>query len=69
MAEQHTSLSGADPYDLARFVRAQDADYEQAMSEIRERPEALALDVVHLPAVRRAGGQPDLQALCDQERC
>ena len=25
----------ADPYGLARFVRAQDADYEQALSEIR----------------------------------
>ena len=24
-----------DPYDLARFVRAQDRDYEQALSEIR----------------------------------
>ena len=25
----------ADPYDLARFVRAQETDYEQALSEIR----------------------------------
>ena len=33
MAEQRTSA--ADPYDLARFVRAQEPDYDQAMSEIR----------------------------------
>jgi uncharacterized protein (DUF1810 family) len=25
----------ADPYDLARFVQAQERDYEQALSEIR----------------------------------
>jgi uncharacterized protein (DUF1810 family) len=34
MAEQRTFTSGADPYDLARFVRAQESDYDQAMSEI-----------------------------------
>ena len=28
-------MSGVDPYDLDRFVRAQDRDYDQAMSEIR----------------------------------
>jgi uncharacterized protein (DUF1810 family) len=27
--------SGADPYDLVRFVRAQGPDYDQALSEIR----------------------------------
>ena len=27
--------SAADPYDLARFVRAQEPDYDRAMSEIR----------------------------------
>jgi uncharacterized protein (DUF1810 family) len=35
MAEQRPVTSAADPYDLARFVRAQEADYDQAMSEIR----------------------------------
>jgi uncharacterized protein (DUF1810 family) len=35
MAEQRTFTSGADPYDLARFVRAQEPDYDQALSEIR----------------------------------
>ena len=34
MAEQRTFTS-ADAYDLARFVRAQEPDYDQAMSEIR----------------------------------
>ena len=34
MAEQQPA-SGADPYDLARFVRAQEPDYDRAMSEIR----------------------------------
>jgi len=29
------AVSGVDPYDLDRFVRAQDRDYDQAMSEIR----------------------------------
>jgi uncharacterized protein (DUF1810 family) len=28
-------ISAADPYDLTRFVQAQERDYEQAMSEIR----------------------------------
>ena len=35
MAEQGTFSSTADPYDLARFVRAQEPVYDQAMSEIR----------------------------------
>ena len=35
MAEQRTFTSAADPYNLARFVRAQEPDFEQAMSEIR----------------------------------
>jgi uncharacterized protein (DUF1810 family) len=29
--------SKADPYDLSRFVRAQEEDYEQALSEIKSR--------------------------------
>ena len=36
MAEERTSISAADPYDLARFVRAQERDYEKALSEIRD---------------------------------
>ena len=35
MAEQRTSLSAADPYDLARFVEAQKDDYPRALSEIQ----------------------------------
>ena len=35
MAEQRIFSSTADPYDLARFVRAQEPVYDQAMSEIR----------------------------------
>jgi len=35
MADQGTLSSTADPYDLTRFVRAQESDYDQAMSEIR----------------------------------
>ena len=31
----HGDLSAADPFNLARFVQAQERDYEQAMSEIR----------------------------------
>ena len=34
MAESRT-FSASDPYDLTRFVRAQERDYEQAMWEIR----------------------------------
>ena len=33
--EQRTLTSTADPFDLARFVLAQERSYEQAMSEIR----------------------------------
>ena len=35
MAEHRTAISAADPYDLARFVHAQERDYAQALSEIR----------------------------------
>jgi uncharacterized protein (DUF1810 family) len=35
MTEHRTFISEADPYDLARFVQAQERDYEQAMWEIR----------------------------------
>ena len=33
--EPRNVASGADAYDLARFVRAQELDYDQALSEIR----------------------------------
>ena len=37
MTEARTAaVSDADPYDLDRFVRAQQRDYDQAMSEIRD---------------------------------
>jgi uncharacterized protein (DUF1810 family) len=35
MTEHEARTGTADPYDLARFVRAQKRDYEQALSEIR----------------------------------
>jgi len=35
MAESNTGRSTDDPYDLNRFVRAQEGDYEQARSEIQ----------------------------------
>ena len=35
LAATPASMSREDPYDLARFVRAQEPDYDQAMSEIR----------------------------------
>ena len=35
MSRTESAISGADPYDLIRFVQAQERDYEQAMSEIR----------------------------------
>ena len=35
MTSSDDSRSSDDPYDLRRFVRAQEADYEQALSEIR----------------------------------
>ena len=58
--------SGPDPHDLSRFVDAQAGDYEQALAEIRTRPEAVALDLVHLPADRGARLQLDVPALLDQ---
>jgi uncharacterized protein (DUF1810 family) len=35
MANSDDSCSSDDPYDLSRFVRAQEDDYEQALSEIK----------------------------------
>ena len=35
MAKSGISGSPGDPYDLARFLQAQESDYEQALSEIR----------------------------------
>jgi uncharacterized protein (DUF1810 family) len=35
MRSPHTRATSTDPYDLARFVRAQETAYTQALSEIR----------------------------------
>lgn len=35
MAETGTFISGADPYNLARFIEAQERHYHEALSEIR----------------------------------
>ena len=36
MTEHRTVTNPTDPYDLARFVQAQERDYTQALSEIRD---------------------------------
>ena len=36
MTDSHDSRHTDDPYDLSRFVQAQENDYEQALNEIRE---------------------------------
>ena len=35
MTSSNDPRSSDDPYDLTRFVRAQETQYEQALSEIR----------------------------------
>ena len=45
----------SDPYDLQRFVDAQDRVYETVSAELTRRPQAKPLDVVHLSATARAG--------------
>ena len=57
-----------DPHELARFVDAQAADYDQALAEIRAGAEAIPLDLVRFPADRRAGVQLDVQTVRYQER-
>ena len=50
MANPNDSASTNDPYDLGRFLKAQEATTSAPRGN-HERPQALALDVVHLPAV------------------
>ena len=47
----HDSAGTSDPYDLRRFLKAQEGDYERALAEITSGRKSLALDVVHLPSV------------------
>ena len=49
MTHSNNSLSVDDPYDLSRFVRAQEGDYEQALLEITS-GRSDTLDVVHFSA-------------------
>ena len=48
-----------DPYDLSRFVPGAAGRLRTSAVGNHQRPEAHALDVVHLPAARRAGVQPN----------
>lgn len=36
MTQHQLHINTTDPYDLARFVRAQESEYDRAMSEIRD---------------------------------
>ena len=51
MAEANERSDLGDPHNLGRFVEAQEDDYQHAALRDPQRSEALALDVVHLPAV------------------
>ena len=44
------------PFDLERFVAAQEGVYDGALRELRGGPQDRALDLVHLSAGRRASG-------------
>lgn len=57
-----------DPHDLNRFLWAQREDYKSALVELENGQKTLTLDVVHLPAIRWAWVQCNLQALRDQGR-
>ena len=60
MNNSSESSSSDDPYDLSRFVRAQQGDFEGALSEITSGKKRTHW-MVHLPANRRAGIQFDLE--------
>ena len=54
-----------DPYNLQRFVDAQEPVYEQVCAELRAGLQNQSLDMVHLPADCRTRLQPDGTALRD----
>ena len=62
-----TGMAKDDPYDLQRFVTAQDAGgtYQRALAELRAGPQDQPLDVVRLPADRGPRLQPGLAHLRD----
>ena len=51
MSGENLSGDTNDPYDLNRFVQAQQHDYAQGARRNPERPKEVALDLVHLSAV------------------
>jgi hypothetical protein len=67
MADMRPTSNTSDLYDLHRFVQAQANAYDGPLGG-QAGAETLSLDVVHLSAVRWSWVQPDIQALCDQER-
>ena len=61
------NMTTSDPYDLKRFIDAQEGVYEIRPGRVEERSEALALDVVYFPPDRWAGYERNVKILCDQK--
>ena len=55
----------SEPYDLQRFVDAQNPVYEKVHAELREGRKRKPLDVVHLPPNRRPRLQPLGPQICN----
>ena len=54
-----------DPYDLQRFVDAQEPVYDAVISELTGRQETQPLDLVRVSAAARARQQPDRRPIRD----
>jgi hypothetical protein len=61
------SPSVDDTFDLTRFLLAQESKLRARAVRDPPRPQAIALDVVRLPAVSRTGRQRDVADICNQE--
>ena len=48
-------MTPIDPFNLQRFLDAQNPVYDQVCRELRAGEEAIALDVVHFPAAAGLG--------------
>ena len=64
--EQKRAVAG-DPFDLDRFVQAQNRDYDAALEEIRKGGKHSHWMWVHLSAIRRSRIECHVLAICDQE--
>ncbi|WP_328806748.1 hypothetical protein [Novosphingobium aerophilum] len=53
-----------DPFDLDRFINAQELCYPQVLRELRSGLQDQPLDVVHLSATRGTWIQRDVEILC-----